>query len=120
MLYISRQFLAQLLILIMVVSPVQITMAIDIDQLGQAMACQVSQVQLANMTDKNMDGKCTPEFGGHCMELSVCGAQNNISSLHSVNLFLLVARATAYKNFVVDSDSVRTHYPELLKRPPKS
>ena len=119
MLYFSRQFLTQLLILIMVISPVQVTMAIDIGQLGQAMTCQVSQVQLTDMTDKNMDEKCTSGYGDHCAELSVCGAQNNISSLHSVNSFLLMARATDYKKIVADSDSVRTHYPELLKRPPK-
>jgi hypothetical protein len=114
----TRQFFSRLLILIMTISPVQITMAIDLDQHNQAMKCQISQAQLANTTVGNTSEGCTSDYNGHCVDLSVCVAQYNLSS-YSSSSFLLITRAVTHTKFIPDNDSVSTHYPELLKRPPK-
>jgi len=119
MFYFDRQLIIRLLILVMAISPVQITMAIDIDQNNQAMNCQNSQVQPANIMEKIMGGGCQSDQSSHCVDLSVCVTQHNFSSMQSSNSFLLLARAAIHKKFVADIDAVSTHYPELLRRPPK-
>jgi hypothetical protein len=115
----TRQFFSRLLILIMTISPVQMTMAIDLDQHNQAVNCQVSQAQLPDTTISNTSGGCTSEYGEHCVDLSVCGAQFNFSSLYSSKSFLLITRAVTHTKFTADNDAVSSRYPELLKRPPK-
>jgi hypothetical protein len=119
MIFKTRQFLSRLLILIMAISPVQMTMAIDLDQHTQAVNCKFSQAQLPDTTISNTSGDCTSEYGGHCVDLSVCGAQINFSSLYSSNSFLLVSRTLAHAKFIPGNDAVSTRYPELFKRPPK-
>jgi hypothetical protein len=119
MIFKTRQFFSRLLILIMAISPVQMTMAIDLDQHNQSMNCQISQAQLPDTTISNTSVDCTSEYGEHCVDLSVCGAQFNFSSLYSSNSFLLVTRILAHAKFIPDNDAVSTHYPELFKRPPK-
>jgi len=114
----TRQFFSRLLILVMTISPVQITMAIDLDQHNQAMNCQISQVQLTSITFNNTSDDCTSDYNGHCVDLSVCVAQYNFS-LYSSNSFLLMSRAATHTKFMPDKDSVSTQYPELIKRPPK-
>jgi hypothetical protein len=119
MLYFDRQFIRRLLILILTIGPVQMNMAIDFDQSNQAMNCQNSQVQPPDMAEKNNYSECTSIYTVHCVDLSVCGAQYNFSSLYSSNPFLLRARAVTQLKFMSDKDAVSTHYPEPLKRPPK-
>jgi len=119
MIYFSRQFISRLLILIMTISPVQITMAIDLDQHNQAMNCQISQAQLPNTRVSIPGEDCTSDYGEHCVNLSVCGAQFNFSSLYSPNAFLLIPRAVTHTKFIPDNDAISTRYPELVKRPPK-
>ena len=114
----TRQFFSRLLILIMTISPVQITMAIDLDQSNQAMNCQISQAELSGTGVNSLSGDCTSDYSRHCVDLSVCGAQYNFTS-YSSNLFLLMSRAATLTKFMPDNDSVSTHYPELVKRPPK-
>jgi hypothetical protein len=114
----TRQFFSRLLILIMTISPVQITMAVDLDQHNQAMNCQVSQAQLSSTGVNSLSGDCTSNHSGHCVDLSVCGAQYNFTS-YSSNSFLLISRAATHTKYMPDDDLVSTRYPELLKRPPK-
>jgi hypothetical protein len=119
MIFKTRQFINRLLILIMTISPVQITMAIDLDQHSQAMNCQNSQAQPPDTTVNNTSGDCPSDYGEHCVDLSVCGVQFNFSSFYSSKSFLLITRAVTHTKFIPDNDAVPTHYPELLKRPPK-
>jgi len=118
--FFTRQFFSRLLILIMAISPVQITMATDLDQHTQAMNCQISQAQFHNTAVSQTSGDCTSDHSEHCVNLSVCGAQFNFSSLYSSNSFLLMTRAVTHSKFVPDNDAISTHYPELFKRPPKA
>jgi hypothetical protein len=103
----------------MTINPVQMTMAIDLDQHNQAMNCQISQAQLPSTTVGNTGTDCTSDYGEHCVDLSVCGAQFNFFSLYSSNSFLLVTRTLAHAKFIPGNDAVSTRYPELFKRPPK-
>jgi hypothetical protein len=103
----------------MTISPVQITMAIDLDQHNQAMKCQISQARLANTAVNNLNADCSSDYSGHCVDLSVCVAQYNFTSQYSLNSFLLMSRAVTHTKYMPDDDSVSTHYPDLLKRPPK-
>jgi hypothetical protein len=102
----------------MTISPVQITMAIDIDQHNQAMNCQISPAQLTSTSVNNTSDDCPSDYSGNCVDVSVCVAQYNFS-LYSSNSFLLITRAATHTKFMPDNDSVSSHYPELLKRPPK-
>ena len=115
----ARQFFSRLLILVMAIGPVQITMAIDLDQHNQAMNCQMSQAQQVGITVNNTDENCTSDYSGHCVDLSVCVVQYNFSSFYSANSFLLMSRAVTHTKFIPDNDAVSSRYPELLKRPPK-
>jgi hypothetical protein len=115
----TRQFFSRLLILIMTISPVQITMAIDLDQHSRAMNCQISQAQLSGTDVNNLSRDCTSDYSGHCVDLSVCVAQYNFTSWYSSNSFLLFTRMATHTKYMPDSDAFSTHYPELLKRPPK-
>ena len=119
MLYIVRQIIARLLILIIAISPVQITMAVEIDQHIEAMHCQNSQVPPTNVMHR-MGGACEPDQSSHCVVVSVCVTPLNLASLKSSNSFQLLARDATPSLFVPDKDTVPTHYPEPLKRPPKA
>ena len=114
----TRHFFSRLLILVMTISPVQITMAIDLDQSNQTMNCQISQAQLSGTGVNSLSGDCTSDYSKHCVDLSVCGAQYNFTS-YSSNSILLITRVLTHTKFLPDNDAVSTHYPELLKRPPK-
>ena len=115
----ARQFLIRLIILIIAISPVQITMAIDFDQHSQATTCQMSQEQPAEIMVKIMGEACKSDQDNHCVDLSVCSVQYNVSSLYSSGLFQLTARTVIHKKFIAERDAVSTQYPELLKRPPR-
>jgi len=103
----------------MAISPVQITMALAIDQNNQVEYCQISQVHPADIMEKIMGGACQSDQSSHCVNLSVCVTQHNFSSMKSSNSFLLLTRAVIRNKFIAVSDAVSTHYPELLRRPPK-
>jgi hypothetical protein len=83
------------------------------------MHCQISQTQLPNTIASNTGDDCSSDYGKHCVDFSVCGAQFNFSSLYSLHSFLLISRAATHTKYMPDDDLVSTRYPELLKRPPK-
>ena len=115
----SRLFLFRLLILVMAISPVQITMAIDFGHNNLVKNCQISKARTADFMERIMDEGCKSDQKNHCVDLSVCVTQHNFSSMKSSNSFLLLTRAVIHKKFIADSDAVSTQYPELLRRPPK-
>ena len=115
----TRKFFSRLLIFILIINPVQITIASDFDQHSGTMNCQVSQERVPGATVKIPGDGCKPDNQEHCSDISVCVMHNNLSAFYSNNSFLLVPRAFAQKKFVPENETVSTQYPDLLKRPPK-
>jgi len=113
---INKQFIAWFMVLIIAISPVQITIATDFDQHSTDMNCQISSLPSPNM---NIDDNCGVEDSGHCLNLSVCAAQINFISLRSSSPLIFSPGAVTQLKFTADNQSISTNYPELLRRPPK-
>jgi len=120
MLNFSLQSLIRLLILILAINPIQITMAIDFDPPDQNMNCQISPALSLGSFDTNMDDSCGVEKNGHCIDLSVCAAHTNFTSLRSSIPLLLSPAVVTLLRFTRNNESMSTNYPGLLKRPPKA
>lgn len=116
-----RHFFSSLLILVMIINPIQIAQAIDFDRPEQATPCQISQERFPAVVDLiSTGGSCISDQGSHCVDSSVCVAQSNFTSLRSSGSIVLTIQVITKLKFVVEGDAVSTHYPELLRRPPKT
>jgi hypothetical protein len=115
----NKQFIARFVILIMAISPVQITIATDFDQHGTEMNCQISSVSSPAPAYMNIDDNCGIENSSHCVDLSVCAAQTNFISLRSSGPLIFSPGVATLLKFTTDNQSISTNYPELLRRPPK-
>ena len=116
---INKQFIARFMVLIMSISPVQITIAADFDHHDTEMNCQISSVPSPDPTYMNIDDNCGIENSSHCVDLSVCAAQTNFISLRSSSPLIISASAVTRLKITTDNQSISTNYPELLRRPPK-
>lgn len=123
MVFLIKQFFSWLLVLIMVVSPVQVTMAIDVDQDSHGEHCQMPSMASTpshDSVDTKMTHDCAMQHGDHCQDHPGCTGQISSSSLYTPNTFLVNLRASSDLKYVPASDSFLVIYPELFKRPPKS
>ena len=101
------------------VSSAQVSMAVDFDQDSHDISCQHSNMDSHSTNIVNMDEDCAMNHEEHC--------QNHVSCVgHSTSLFqisnqtLFTARNAVALKFTVNDESIQAHYPDLLKRPPKS
>ena len=114
------QSLIRLLIVILAISPAQITMAIDLDQPDQNMIWQFSPALSQGSIDTNMDDSCTLENSGHCFDISVCASHSDLTSMRPSTSLLLSPAVITLLSFTGYNESMPTNYPGLLKRPPKT
>ena len=115
---INKQLIARFLVLIMAISPVQITIATDFNQHGAEMNCQVSSVPSPAFAYMDMNHNCGIENNSRCVDLSMCAAQTNFVSLRSSSPPIFAPGVATLLKFKADNQSISTIYPELLRRPP--
>jgi len=112
-----KQFFTLLLVLIMAISPVQVTMASDIDQNSQGINCQMSLMQ---MSDTLLNDNCPMQHDEECQQHPGCVAQFTVGALPQLNTLHSVLRDIAQIKLIPEIDIFVSQYPSLLKRPPKS
>ena len=112
----SKHFFSWLLVLMMIISPVQVSLAIDIDQHDHAPKCQMPMDADSSIGDSM---NCAMQHDEHCQEHADCVGQFNSSSLQPPYSFLLTPGASKQLKFIIQNDTVLSVYPSLLKKPPK-
>ncbi|MCK4709844.1 MAG: hypothetical protein KAU21_14595 [Gammaproteobacteria bacterium] len=115
--FLTKQFFSWLLVLMMVISPVQITMATDTDQGSHGANCQIPLVQISDIYQND---NCPMQYEKQCQEHPGCVAQFTTIPLLILNSNLSADRNITQLKFFTDNDVFLTHYPSLLKRPPKA
>lgn len=120
MTFVTKQFFSWMLVLIMAISPVQVTMAVDFDQSSHGSNCQSMMSDSIDSIVMNMDEECAMEHEEHCHDHPGCVGQFNSSTLQAPNALQLAVRASTLVKFLIDNEAVSTIYPPLLKRPPKA
>lgn len=116
----NKHIFSWLLVLIMAISPVQVTMAIDVDQGGHGDRCQTMSIPSHDTVDSTLKNDCPMGHGDHCKDHAGCVGQFNSSTMQIPYSSLFVARPSAHNKFTRHNDAVDTVYPSLLKRPPKA
>ena len=114
----TKRFFCWLLVLIVAISPVRLTMAIDLDQSGHGSNCQESM--LGSNVSMDMNEDCLMEHEEHCHDHPACVGHLNTSAEQSLNSLHFASRTLIHVKFLSDTESVQTVYPSLLKRPPKA
>lgn len=121
MLFRNKHIFSWLLVLIMTVSPVQVTVAIDVGQDGHGERCQMTSSMPSHDTvDMDLKVNCPMDHGDHCKDNPGCVAQVSSSSMQVPFSLLFVAKTIGHDKFIIANEDVRTVYPSLLKRPPKA
>lgn len=120
MLFFNRQFLSWLLVLVMMISPIQVVMATDFAQDSHGVNCQMpdSIAELAVAVNCGADHD-TADHSKNCQEHPGCIAHLS-TTLFSSGFVVSLSRAVSQLKFTADHDTILSHYPSLLKRPPKS
>jgi len=117
MILLAKQFFYCFLVLIMIISPVQVSMAADFDQHDHAPKCQMNMN--AEISIGNSMG-CAMQHDEHCQEHAGCVGQFHSSSLQNSHSFLSASRASNSVKFISKNDTILNIYHSLLKRPPKA
>ena len=118
--YRFKNIYSWILILIMAIGAVHSAMAIDFSQNKQGKECTVMQMSLSDASGMNAGGNCPMEPGeGNSIDTE-CTMPCNFTSLQAPHATLLAALAESRQKTLTANDSIMSHYPDLLKRPPKA
>ena len=108
------------LILIMSLSTFQSAIAIDFVPNKQGSDCSITQKSVADANALKSDGNCPTEHSeSTCIDI-LCISPFNFSSLQPPHAKLLSARIEFLQKSLTGCDAILSHYPDLLKRPPKT
>jgi hypothetical protein len=116
----SKQIFSWLLVLILAISPIQVTMAIDVDLDGHGERCQMNSMPSHDSVDMDLKINSPMEHGDHCKDHPSCVGQVSSSSMQAPFSLLFVARTSGHYKFIMENEDVQTVYPSQLKRPPKA
>ncbi len=124
MTYIFKQFMFRILVLAIAVGPMQAAIAFDFDWGDHVtlMDCQQAPMQSADVVDRQTKESCQSNQESPCINQIHLGCAAQFSSSMFQNSYALIASDLAARKlqFSTDNDVVRTHYPELIIRPPRT
>ena len=116
---IVNQFFTWLLVLMMIISPLRVSMAAEFDQHSHGLNCQMSDKDSHTENDLTMDKDCAMDHDEHCQNHVSC-VGTSTSFFQASNQFLFSASKETAIKFTINDENIQAHYPELLKRPPRS
>jgi len=122
MIFFNKQFLSWLLVLIIAISPIQVTTANGFGQSSHGELCQmIEQEKSVNSTVKatEMTADCGMSHGNDCQQHLGCIAQFSSTLIFLSLSSVSINRAVTHLKFIAGNDSILTHYPSRLKRPPR-
>ncbi len=107
--------------MIMAISAVQSAMPIDFSQNQKGTECQMMQMSLSDANGMKAGGNCPMEQGENkCIDAECVTTSCNFTSLQAPQATLLAVRTESQQKILSGRDAILSHYPELLKRPPKA
>lgn len=115
----NKYIYSWLLVLVMATSPVQGTMAFDVDQDAHGDRCQMTSIPSHDSVDINFPHNCPMGHGDQCKDHPGCVGQINLTSLQAPFSSQFASRTSSRFKFTRQTDDIQTIYPSLLKRPPK-
>ena len=118
--YWFKQFLSRILVLLIIISPMQVSSAADFDHDDHSQSCSVEISHEQHPHDTSSKDDCSKQHSEHCSDHPECVAQHSQSPLHTSSTGLLVSPAISQLKFIPSHDSILTVYSSPLKRPPKS
>ena len=110
---------SRLLVLIMVISSFQSAVAIDFSQNMHGEESQVIQMLLSDVNDMGVGSDYQMDHIGENTSHTDCAAQCYVTFLQDTHATLLVTRSKIKQKLVADTSAFSSHFPSLLKRPPK-
>lgn len=120
----NKQRFSWLLVLIMAISPVQVTMAIDVDQDSHGERCHMPSKASTGSSHDSVDSGtfhvCGMGHGDNCKDHAGCAGQFNSSTMSAPQQSLFFTTSSTHKKFTRYNEDVETTYPSCLKRPPKA
>ena len=119
--YRFKKIYSWLLILIMAISAVQSATAIDFSQNRQSEECQMMQMSLPNANGMKAGGNCPMEQGENkCIDAECITTPGEFSSPHAPHATLFAQVHQSQQKIMSGCDPILSHYPDLLKRPPRA
>lgn len=118
--YMLKKIYTWLLILIMAISAVQGAAAFDFNQNKKGQECQLMQMSLSDDNNSGADGNCPIKHGENNGFDNECITPCDFSSLQDPHATRLGIGANSQKNILTGGDTILSHHPELLQRPPKA
>ena len=123
MAFIFKQFKFGLLILVIAASPVQSAIALDFDQNEHAMLmdCQPAPMQSDDVVDQQVTESCQSNQESVCVNgiHLGCIAQFSSSMFQKFYIFSASSITARRLKFGIDIESLTTHYPDRIIRPPR-
>ena len=112
----TKHLFSWLLVLVMIFSTIQVTMANDTDQSNQGINCHTSHMQMSG----NLSDICPMQNDQECQQHSSCVVNFTIAALPLLNTLLPTHRDVAQLKFIFEINTFASRYPSQLKRPPRS
>jgi len=103
--------------LMLVISPLQLTMADDFDAESHSDKCDMHTM---HGSDIKQSDQCAMEHNEHCQDHPGCVAHFQSTSLVTSTSFLLYRTNVLLIKFATDEEKISTLYPSLPERPPKA
>ncbi len=111
-----KQFIYGLMVLVIATSPMQLALSFDFDQDSHEVSCNFTLSH--SLSESGQHEICHDEHEEHCQDHLGCVAQFS-SYLFASNAFQFSAGSAMLVKFSMANENLKTHYPELMKRPPK-
>lgn len=119
--YRTKKFYSWLLILTIVISATQSTIAIELEPIELEGNFQVMLLPVSDTNGTNTGSNCPVGHGDeNCADAECCITLCNITPLQFPHAMLLTTNLASQQVLVTNSDTILNHYPDLLKRPPKA
>jgi len=112
----SQRLISWAMILLLAISPIQVAMAADINLDGHGEHCQMALMQVDG-SSMNMD--CALDHGSKCSDHLGCVNISSSATAQKSKLSIFQNQKVVRLSLHLFDAAISTHYPELLKRPPK-
>ncbi len=114
--FFSQRFISWAMIFLLTISPIQLAMAADINVDGHGENCPMA---LMHVEGSSMSENCEMSANDQCADHLGCVNMHISASVLKSKLSVLSKQSATRLSLHLYDATLSTHYPELLKRPPK-
>ena len=118
--FLSKNRLAWLMILIMIISPVQAINLAEPGENSHSINCDMTENHSTGQDSQHSHSQCSIDHSEHCNDHAGCVGQLSSLYLNNTSSILADCLTVSATNFGPYTDKVLTPFLDQIKRPPKA